>query len=238
MARLTVMFSIGVLLTLAIVSAVAAQTGALIGITRPFVVNIEQAVPVTLELAMAMEDGKIVTVTTPITVGVNLQVKVDGAQVVGVTMAKPEPTPVMAVKDIELPKVGNEISAPPTLGLPTSVPGIVNAEEILAHLAKFHEICTSDLTSAQKEAAVKAPRAAIGSREIQLTGTVEDVLPSMSGYRVRTHLDNMAQTVDVNNLPEEDALALAKGDKVLITGKVDAMYCGMILQISGTATLQ
>jgi hypothetical protein len=79
------------MLAVASVGAAIGQTGILAGLVQPFVVNIEQQVPVEVTLALPMDDGTVITATAPITVGVSLQVKIDGAQVVAVTSAEAEP---------------------------------------------------------------------------------------------------------------------------------------------------
>lgn len=67
-----------------------AQGSPLAGLAQPIVINIEQAVPVDVTLALPQADGTVVTATAPITVGVALQIKLDSTQVVAVT--KPETT--------------------------------------------------------------------------------------------------------------------------------------------------
>lgn len=86
-----------VLVAVVVVTAVA-QSGALAGLVQPVVVNIEQAVPVEITLAVPLESGDVVTVTTPITVGVALQVKIDGAQVVAVASLGDAAEPVVTTE--------------------------------------------------------------------------------------------------------------------------------------------
>lgn len=73
-----------------------AQDGLLAGLVQPLVVNIEQQVPVDVTLRLPLEDGTVVTATAPITVGIALQVKIDGAGVVAVTAGEAEPVAVAA----------------------------------------------------------------------------------------------------------------------------------------------
>lgn len=90
-------FVLAILLALAGGAAIA-QTGVLAGLTQPFVVSIEQQVPVEVTLALPMEDGAVITATAPLTVGVSLQVKIDGAQVVAVTVGDAEPAAIEATE--------------------------------------------------------------------------------------------------------------------------------------------
>lgn len=92
MSRISSILILAGLLALAAVGAAVGQTGVLAGLVQPFVVNIEQQVPVEVTLALPMDDGTVITATAPITVGVSLQVKIDGAQVVAVTSAEAEPS--------------------------------------------------------------------------------------------------------------------------------------------------
>ncbi len=59
--------------------------GGLPGLAQPIVINIDQAVPVDVTMALPLDDGTIVTTTAPITVTVVLQVKLEGKNVVSVT---------------------------------------------------------------------------------------------------------------------------------------------------------
>ena len=58
------------------------QDGLLAGLVQPLVVNIEQQVPVDVTLSVPLKDGSVITTTAPLTVGIALQVKIDGAGVV------------------------------------------------------------------------------------------------------------------------------------------------------------
>lgn len=91
MSRISSILVLAGLLVLAAVGAAVGQAGVLAGLVQPFVVNIEQQVPVEVTLALPMDDGTVITATAPITVGVSLQVKIDGAQVVAVTSGEAEP---------------------------------------------------------------------------------------------------------------------------------------------------
>jgi hypothetical protein len=80
-----------VVLALVFGAAALGQDGLLAGLVQPLVVNIEQQVPVDVTLAVPLDDGSVVTATTPITVGIALQVKIDGAGVVSVEAEEAEP---------------------------------------------------------------------------------------------------------------------------------------------------
>jgi hypothetical protein len=84
------------LTTLLLVSLAAAQTGAFAGLSQPLLVTVDQAVPADITLAIPQADGSVVTATAPITVGVNLQIKIDGAHVVAVAVAEADPASVSA----------------------------------------------------------------------------------------------------------------------------------------------
>ena len=71
-------------LALVLSAGALAQDGLLVGLVQPQVVNIEQQVPVAVTLVLPMEDGTVVTTTAPITVGIALQVKIDGTGVTSV----------------------------------------------------------------------------------------------------------------------------------------------------------
>lgn len=73
--------------TLFLVSLAAAQSGAFAGMAQPILVAIDQTVPADVTLAIPQDDGTVLTTTVPITVGVNLQITIDGAQVVAIEPA-------------------------------------------------------------------------------------------------------------------------------------------------------
>jgi hypothetical protein len=73
--------------TLFLVSLAAAQSGAFAGLAQPILVAIDQTVPADVTLAIPQDDGTVLTTTVPITVGVNLQITIDGAQVVTIEPA-------------------------------------------------------------------------------------------------------------------------------------------------------
>lgn len=77
-------------LALVLSAGALAQDGLLSSLVQPQVVNIEQQVPVDVTLALPQQDGTVVTTTVPLTVGIALQVKIDGAGVVSVLAGEPE----------------------------------------------------------------------------------------------------------------------------------------------------
>lgn len=83
-----------VVLALVLVATALGQSGQLAGLVQPQVVSIEQLVPVDVTLAVPLDDGSVVTATAPITVGISLQVKIDGAGVVSVAAGEAEPETV------------------------------------------------------------------------------------------------------------------------------------------------
>jgi len=68
-------------LLLGVVFGVAAQSG-LTGYFAPFIVDIEQQVPVEVSVAVPVEGGASITATVPMTVNVALRVSVEGPNVV------------------------------------------------------------------------------------------------------------------------------------------------------------
>ncbi len=89
--RLTAGIALAAALLIALALTAVAQSGPLAAFLQPFVVDIEQSIPVDLTLAADLGDGELVTFTAPITVGVSLQVHVDGPQLITVqAQAEPE----------------------------------------------------------------------------------------------------------------------------------------------------
>lgn len=97
MKRYTPALAFTLLLTLA--GLAIAQTGAVPGLTQPILVTVTQAVPADITLAIPQDDGAVLTVTAPITVGVNLQITIDGAHVVAVEAAEATP-PIVVVEEL------------------------------------------------------------------------------------------------------------------------------------------
>ena len=75
------------LLAVAAVTAVTAHAGALAPLFQPTVIDVAQDVPIDVVFALPQEDGTVMTVTAPITVGLSVQVTVQGPQVVDVSAA-------------------------------------------------------------------------------------------------------------------------------------------------------
>lgn len=92
MKRLAPVLALTLLTLLA--SIAIAQSGALPGLTQPVLVTVSQSIPADITLAIPQEDGAVLTVTAPITVGVNLQITIDGAHVVAVEAAEAAPPTV------------------------------------------------------------------------------------------------------------------------------------------------
>lgn len=96
MNRIWLSLSVAGLLALGLFVAAGAQMGEFVQLVRPVVVDVEQAVPVELVLALPVNDADVMTVTTPLTVNVGLRVVIEGPQVVTVTML-PADEPVVSV---------------------------------------------------------------------------------------------------------------------------------------------
>jgi hypothetical protein len=118
------------LIVLAVVSIAVAQDGVLANLVQPTVVTIEQAVPVNITLALPQEDGSVITATAPITVGISLQVKIDGQGVVAVTTAS-EASPAKVTTEA----VTTEAAADSAAGKLVDLSGIPYAVETDATVA-------------------------------------------------------------------------------------------------------
>jgi hypothetical protein len=92
----SLMLAAAIVIALLLAAGALAQDGLLAGLVQPLVVNIEQQVPVDVTLSLPLDDGTIVTATAPLTVGIALQVNIDGAGVVAVTAGEAEPVELAA----------------------------------------------------------------------------------------------------------------------------------------------
>lgn len=84
------------ILALGLVATALGQAGPA-GLVQGQTITVEQAVPVAVTLALPLEDGTVVTATAPITVGIALQVRIEGLNVVSVTAAGPASAAAVAV---------------------------------------------------------------------------------------------------------------------------------------------
>lgn len=75
-----------------------AQDG-LLGRFSPFVINVEQAVPVTVAVPVEIDGGDMLTATVPMTVSVALQVRVDGPGAAVVVEDAPTPAVTVAASE-------------------------------------------------------------------------------------------------------------------------------------------
>ncbi|MFN8463983.1 MAG: FxLYD domain-containing protein [Caldilineaceae bacterium] len=92
----------GGLLALAAVTTFTAHAGALAPLFQPTVIDVAQDVPIDVVFALPQEDGTVMTVTAPITVGLSVQVTVQGPQVVDVSAAaRPSDSTVSKASDAE-----------------------------------------------------------------------------------------------------------------------------------------
>jgi hypothetical protein len=96
-------------LTVFLAGIAVAQSGALAGLAQPVIINIEQLVPVDVTLAIPQDDGSVITTTAPLTVGVSLQIKIDGNHVVAVApAAEAEPAEVAVATEEPAPAAEDE----------------------------------------------------------------------------------------------------------------------------------
>jgi hypothetical protein len=122
MVRSLVGIIAGVVFASAVILGVSGLSEPLVDVVQPFVVKISQAVPVDVEMLVHMEDGQAITVTTPITVGVDLQVQVQGLNSLVVASRTSEPARVF----VEPISAGEEDED--NLGIPFTL--IVDSEDI------------------------------------------------------------------------------------------------------------
>lgn len=76
--------------------AAVAQSDLIAGLTGPVIINLQQSVPITVDLALPQADGSVITATAPLTVGIGLQITIDGQHIASVAIAEPA-APVVAV---------------------------------------------------------------------------------------------------------------------------------------------
>ena len=118
---------VATVLTVFLASLAVAQSGALVGLAQPVIVTVDQLVPVDVTLAIPQDDGSVITTTAPLTVGVSLQIKIDGNHVIAVEpTAEAEPAEVgvateePVVEDVEtiwdLPHVRGSLAEPLDVG--------------------------------------------------------------------------------------------------------------------------
>lgn len=97
--RVVLSVLVAMLMTAAAAWAVAGQAGG-VGSFEPFSIHVMHQEPVTVVATATTAAGEVVTVTTPITVGVDLRIDVTGLSVVSVESAGPADSEV-AVEPIE-----------------------------------------------------------------------------------------------------------------------------------------
>ena len=74
----------------------AGQEAGTVGQFTPFVIDIAQEVPVQVDVPVVLDNGETVTATTPLTIGVELRIRVNGPQQ-AVVEAYDAPEPVVAI---------------------------------------------------------------------------------------------------------------------------------------------
>lgn len=143
---------IAIALALLLAGLAVAQSGALAGLAQPVIVTVDQLVPVEVTLAIPQDDGSVLDVTAPLTVGVSLQIKIDGNHVIAVEpAAEAEPAEVAvatatpAVEDAEtiwdLPHMRGGLSEPLDIG------GFLVSPEI--GLFDFDQVKSFDIENAR-----------------------------------------------------------------------------------------
>jgi len=101
----TIALVVTAVLALGAAATAWAQEAGLAGLVQGQTITVEQAVPVAVTLALPLEDGTVVTATAPLTIGLSLQVTIEGLNVVSVTAAGPASAAAVAtsVEDAAAP---------------------------------------------------------------------------------------------------------------------------------------
>lgn len=124
--------------------------------------------------------------------------------------------------------------APAQAVAPSPVSGAVNDPAVLAQLEALRAACDSSMTGIQQERALDEVRPFFSGREVQITGTINDVREATSGFDAIIAMDKLSRDILVVDLTEEQALSLNKGDAVLLTGTLEATACGFYVKLKGT----
>lgn len=172
MKRYTPAVAVALLLLLAGIAI--AQTGAVPGLVQPVLVTVNQVIPADITLAIPQDDGAVLTVTAPITVGVNLQITLDGAHVVAVEALEAEPPTITAEA---LPPVGADpwasvptiiaasVEEQATGGLVMAVRGVgVFDASAVSHITEISELLDTDAFQGAT---------AIGMMRVSITNTAD-----------------------------------------------------------------
>ena len=109
-----------------------------------------------------------------------------------------------------------------------------NDAEVLAQFDAVDAACSSDLTNAQRERGLAAIRPFFAGRQVELVGTVFDVRNLGGSFDVIVTLDGADRDVRMDNLPEAQALALRKGQRVTLAGEVNTGGCWAYVTVVGT----
>ena len=147
---------------------------------------------------------------------------------VPVPVAVSEPSDVVAEASPSAPEPAAESVAADS--------SVLNDAEVLTQLANMRTACGGDKTSAQQQAALDEILPFFDGRQVQLTGTVDDVRNLMDKFDVIVSLDGIDRDVMVDNLPDDLALSLNRGDAVLLAGELEIMFCMMYPKLIGTVT--
>ena len=205
MRRVFNALAVAVVLLLGGVLVVLGQGGA-VRLLEPVVVRVDQAVPAVVSLA-GVVDGQAVTLTAPVTVAVQVEVRIAGSGAVRVTAG------------------------------PASQAGPGQAEAndaaVLAQLDAFDAACSAELTRAQQQKALGPIAAYFEGRDVALVGTIDDVRDLSGEFDVLVTLDGTSRVVRMKGLSEAQALALHKGQAVRLVGTVDASGCYAYVTVVG-----
>jgi hypothetical protein len=110
----------GVVLTLMVILGAAAQSKTVAAMVQPFVVDINQSVPVSLTLALVTNDGEEITTTVPVTLGINLQVQVNGTNTVTLRADEAQPVSVAVQQINSGEENADDLAIPYTIAVDSS----------------------------------------------------------------------------------------------------------------------
>jgi hypothetical protein len=126
--------------------------------------------------------------------------------------------------------------APPvaTSAPAATVAAMANDGDVLTQFDAITAACNPDTTMAQQRKALDAVRPMFAGRQVELAGTVVNVRDLSGMYDAIVTLEGTSRDVRITNLSEEQALALNKGQPVVLVGEIDVSGCTAYVQIVGT----
>lgn len=163
----------------------------------------------------------------------NLVVLAPTATAISEVAVAPQPTQAQPEVLIPTPTPQSVVAPEPT---PSTIPlpDTANLEEVLLLLAAKDKVCdlSANTTSAQKEQALNEIRSSLSDSSVILTGFIQDVRNIMS-YDAIISLQKVDTDILFDNLPEDVALTLGRGDYVLVEGRLEIGGCFIYSKVIG-----